>query len=63
MFEYTKMILTKVSFDSWLFSRELRKASRWLKREEALLLYTWCMATFGSHYKEIISEVFKNIAG
>ena len=34
MFEYTKEILLKVSFDRVLFRKELKKAVKWLKREE-----------------------------
>ena len=34
MFEYTKEILMKVSFDKVLFKKELKKAVKWLKSEE-----------------------------
>ncbi len=61
MYEYTKEILTKVSFDRALFKKELKKSIRWLKREEKNLLKLWCIATFGTLYLDVITEVFKSI--
>ena len=61
MYEYTKEILTKVSFDRALFKKELKKAVRWLKNEERSLLQAWCIATFGAVYHDIIAEVFKSL--
>jgi hypothetical protein len=62
MFEYTKQILTKVSFDRGLFRKELKKATRWLKKaEERRMLMVWCLATFGHQYSDIIREVFRKI--
>ncbi|MBL7927975.1 MAG: hypothetical protein JNL47_00680 [Bacteroidia bacterium] len=59
MFEYTKQILTKVSFDRVLFRKELRKAIQWLKKDERKMLMVWCLTTFGHRYGDIIHEVFK----
>jgi hypothetical protein len=59
MFEYTKQILTKVSFDKVLFRKELRKALQWLKKDERKMLMVWCLTTFGNRYGDIIHEVFK----
>ena len=59
MLEYTKKILTKVSFDKTLFRKELSKAVRWLKKDELRMLRVWCIATFGSYYRDVIVEVFK----
>jgi hypothetical protein len=59
MFEYTKQVLTKVSFDKVLFRKELNKAMKWLKGEERKMLMVWCMTTFGSRYMDVLSEVFK----
>lgn len=59
MFEYTKQILTKVSFDKVLFRKELRKAIQWLKKDERKMLMVWCLTTFGHRYGDIINEVFK----
>ena len=61
MFELSKNILEKVSFDKTLFRKELVKAVKWLKPEEKALLMMWCLATFGHRYRDIIMEVYKNI--
>ncbi|MFM8432317.1 MAG: hypothetical protein ACKOQ6_00470 [Bacteroidota bacterium] len=59
MFEYTKQILTKVSFDKALFRKELSKALRLLGKEETMMLQVWCAATFVA-YTDTVMEVFKN---
>lgn len=61
MFELSKNILQKVSFDKTLFRKELTKAVNWLKPDEKMVLIVWCIATFGDKYKDVISEVYKNI--
>ena len=61
MFELSKNILEKVSFDKTLFRKELVKAVKWLKPEEKALLMIWCLATFGHRYRDVITEVYKNI--
>lgn len=61
MFELSKNILEKVSFDKTLFRKELIKAIKWLQPNEKTLLKVWCLATFGHQYKDIIREVFKNV--
>lgn len=61
MFELSKNILEKVSFDKTLFRKELMKAVRWLKPDEKMLLMVWCISTYGNQYKDVISEVFKNV--
>ena len=60
MFEYSKEILTKVSFDKNLFSKELRKAIQWLKKEERKMLMVWCITTFGHKYGDIIMHAFRH---
>ena len=62
MFELSKSILEKVSFDKTLFRKELKKAIKWVKPNEKTLLKVWCLATFGHQYAEEIMEVFKNSA-
>jgi len=62
MFEYTKEILMKVSFDKVLFRKELKKAVKWLKSEERSMLMLWCVATFGHRYMDVITEVFKKVS-
>ncbi|MEO8761585.1 MAG: hypothetical protein ABI388_09225 [Bacteroidia bacterium] len=61
MFELSKKILEKVSFDKMLFKKEMIKAIKWIKPNEKIVLKMWCLATFGNQYKEEITEVFKNI--
>jgi len=62
MYELSKKVLTKVSFDRRLFKKELLKSKKWLKPNESLMLKAWCLATFGHMHKEIIIEVFETIA-
>ena len=58
MLELSKTILKRFSFDKELFRKELKKAKNWVKPNEALLLKVWCLAQFGSSYKDVILEVF-----
>ncbi len=58
MLDFCKNILTKVSFDRFLFRKELLKAIKRLKSEELSLLYRWCMDQFGSIYGGIIRRAF-----
>jgi len=58
MFEYTKQILTKVSFDKNLFRKELTKAMRVLQKDERRLLKIWCVATFAA-YSDVMLDVFR----
>ena len=60
MLEYAKIILQKVSFDSLLFEKELRKAIAELSSDEPVKLYTWCMDFFGDTYPEAIQRAFTN---
>jgi hypothetical protein len=41
MLEYSKLILSKMTFDRKLFKKELRKAFRYLDREERKQLIIW----------------------
>ena len=61
MFEYTKQILTKVSFDRILFKKELIKALRVLQKDERRLLKVWCLGTFAA-YSGIVVEVFRKFS-
>ena len=62
MFELSKRILEKVSFDKNLFRKELGKAIKWVKPDEKIVLKVWCLATFGHQYQEEIMEVFNTIS-
>ncbi len=62
MLEFTKSILTKVSFDRLLFKKELKKAAKWLTKEELQHLKTWCQQRFGTIYGDVINETFAAVA-
>ncbi len=49
MFEYTKTILNKVSFDSMLFSKELQKAVQRLLPYEVEELRIWIKSLILQH--------------
>jgi hypothetical protein len=59
MLEMCKEVLTKVSFDRFLFKKELQKAIRWIKGEELSRLRQWCLDQFGNMYHDIIVASFK----
>jgi len=61
MLEFSQHILKSVSFDKNLFRKELTKALKWIKPDEALLLKAWCVATFGHMYGDVISDVFRTV--
>jgi hypothetical protein len=46
MFEYSKLILEKVSFEPRIFKKELRKALRQSTKEEYKQLMSWCREKF-----------------
>jgi hypothetical protein len=59
MFELTKKILVKVSFDPLLFQKELNKAIRWMTNtEEMQRLREWCLVEFGTIYPTIVQKAF-----
>ncbi|HEV7349336.1 hypothetical protein [Telluribacter sp.] len=58
MLEYIKIILQKVSFDSRLFEKELRKALRMLMPDEVNRLKNWCYKRFGSIYRTVLDSCF-----
>jgi len=57
MLEMTKNVLKNVSFDRTLFRKELKKATKWIAKDEYHQLKIWCMASFAM-YSDIINEVF-----
>ncbi len=64
MFELTKNILTKVSFDPLLFQKELTKAIKWMANsEEVQRLREWCIVEFGSVYPTIVNKAFPQVIG
>tara|TARA_X000000368_G_C22859524_1_gene635876 strand:- start:22 stop:207 length:186 start_codon:yes stop_codon:yes gene_type:complete len=60
MLEFSKKILTKVSFDKKLFRKELQKSATWLSNKEGISLKIWALTSF-THYKDTILEVFDQI--
>ena len=58
MLEYFKKILSKVSFDSMLFEKELKKALKALLEIEIEELRVWCYAQFIGLYPEILNRCF-----
>lgn len=61
MFEFSKKVLSKVSFDRILFKKELKKAILWVKPSERTLLKIWCLSTFGHLYQSEIIEAFNSV--
>ncbi len=61
MLEFSKKILSKVSFDRNLFQKELQKSARWMNKRDMMLLKIWALTSF-SQYKDIILEVFDNLS-
>tara|TARA_B100000902_G_scaffold20300_1_gene24357 strand:+ start:391 stop:576 length:186 start_codon:yes stop_codon:yes gene_type:complete len=60
MLDFSKKVLSNVSFDKNLFKKELSKNISWLNKRERLLLKIWALTKF-SQYKEIILEVSDQI--
>ena len=61
MLEFTKKILSKVSFDKDLFKKELKKSTRWMSKKELTHLKIWALTRF-SQYKKVIIDVFDTIS-
>jgi hypothetical protein len=59
MLEYSKIILTKVSFCERLFEKELKKAILILSDKERFYLQLWCNTEFGATYCRLINKCFK----
>jgi hypothetical protein len=62
MLEYFKTILSKVSFDRFLFEKELRKAIRALVAQELSEFKDWCYNKFGRLYLPILDKNFNAVA-
>jgi hypothetical protein len=58
MYELSKTILQRVSFDKLLFRKELVKSLRWVKGDEIKNFKIWCLARFGHLHNDVINEVF-----
>ncbi|MBI5540275.1 MAG: hypothetical protein HY951_09480 [Bacteroidia bacterium] len=59
MLEYVKTILQKVSFDMFLFRKELQKSIDWLTDNEKGELKLWLNVSFTGEHRQIIKEVLE----
>jgi len=59
MLDYVKVILEKVSFESSLFEKELKKSLKLLSIREIRELRKWCYDKFGSIYRGILNKTFR----
>lgn len=57
--EYSKIILSRVSFSSELFERELNKSINTLEMDEIIHLRIWCLNEFGKEFPEILVNSFQ----
>lgn len=63
MLELCKEILTKVSFDKYLFQKELYKALNWVgNSEDKEKLKVWCVSKFGKIYPDVVKLAFSKKA-
>tara|TARA_B100000767_G_C19240356_1_gene318950 strand:- start:47 stop:247 length:201 start_codon:yes stop_codon:yes gene_type:complete len=58
MLEFKKRILLKVSFDLFLFEKELKKAFQWLNNTDLEMLKSWCYTNFSGTYTAVLDQVF-----
>ena len=58
MLDYVKTILQKVSFNSHLFERELKKGLNYLAPAEMEEFRQWCYQKFGKMYQPILNRHF-----
>ncbi len=57
MFEYSKLVLQKVSFSEVLFEKELQKAKSFITSTEIKEFRAWCITEFGVRYQDIIEKI------
>lgn len=62
MLEFCKKVLTNVSFDRVLFTKELHKAIKWVNKEDLTSLKDWCVSQFGARYGDVIDDSFHRLA-
>ena len=59
MLEYFKTILSKVSFNEFLFEKELKKAIKSLVSDEIENLKYWCYEQFGDVHSGTLNKHFQ----
>jgi len=61
MIQFSKTVIEGVSFDKFLFNKELRKLIVWFGNDEKqkAIFQQWCIQKFGNKYNEIIFDAFK----
>ena len=59
MYELSKTVLAKVSFDKQFFCKELAKAIERILPHEKIPLMEWCLDVFHHEYKKEIEEIFQ----
>lgn len=59
MLEYVKTILQKVSFNAYLFERELKKGMKYLMPTEIEEFRDWCYSVFGPSHSTILNRYFR----
>ena len=61
MLSYVKVILEKVSFDRYLFEKELRKSIARLVPSELEELKAWCYEQFSTPYQMVLDKCFFSV--
>jgi hypothetical protein len=56
MLDYSKIILSKISFDRTLFKKEYRKAVKYLNADERIQLKSWVRSEWEMHFRLIDAE-------
>ncbi len=61
MLDFAASILQKVSFDRYLFGKELRKLIMWIGDDEKEIsnLQEWCTKNYSNNYSDILSTEFE----
>ena len=62
MIQYIKTVLEKVSFDKYLFEKELKKALKQLGAEELIEFKNWCYEKFSIQHGAVLNRNFVELA-
>ncbi len=61
MIEYAKVVLPRMSFNQFIFKKELKKCIAWMKPAELQEFRNWCFHTFYPQYREVLDEAFSQV--